>query len=265
MVGELSSEPGERSGRARGRARDCGRIHVPDDKFRASHAEPRGPRRQSGGYARVAPVGRSRVSHRRRRTIQLGLPPITKPVNSARAALPCQLAALLTSLPIFSSTAAVSLFTAKEVGQMSPSSRFAASWKPSVAYLDLNFCPLWTTQTTLLSLAYAGIPYQVFGESVSALALMTAWSRLAMPRSGSGISAIFASTSLSPSASPERARRRSLRVSFIAARSSSESNLDSLVLVLRADFFLSLMTTFLQLRGPSHWTGLMLGTDPVAR
>jgi len=64
-------------------------------------------------------------------------------------ALAPQLAALLTSLPIFSSTAALSLFKAKEVGQMSPSSRFAASWKPNVAYLDLNFCPLWKKQTTL--------------------------------------------------------------------------------------------------------------------
>src|SRR6266571_4652535 len=52
-----------------------------------------------------------------------------------------------------------------------------------------------------------------------------------------------------PVASPERARLRSLRVSFIAARSSSESNLDSLVLVLRADFFLSLMTI-----PPTAWT-----------
>src|ERR1700730_12406412 len=164
-----------------------------------------------------------------------------KPANSARAALLPQLAALLTSLPIFSSTAVVSLFRAKEVGQISPSSRFAASWKPSVAYLDLNFCPLWKKQTTLPSLAYAGIPYQVFGERVGALALMTLWSRLAVPRSGSAISAIFASTSLSPSASPESARRRSLRVSFIAARSSSESKLDTLALVLRADFFFSLM------------------------
>ena len=43
---------------------------------------------------------------------------------------------------------------------MSPSSRLAASWKPSVAYLDLNFCPLWKKQTTLPSLAYAGMPYQ---------------------------------------------------------------------------------------------------------
>src|SRR5216684_3245120 len=157
-------------------------------------------------------------------------------------ALPPQLAALLTSLPIFSSTAALSLFRAKEVGQMSPSSRFAASWKPKVAYLDLNFCPLWRKQITLPSLAYAGIPYQVFGESIGALALITAWSRLAMPRSGYDISAIFASTSLSPSASPVSARLRSLRVSFMAARSSSESKLDPLAPVLRADFFLSLMT-----------------------
>src|SRR3984893_16875689 len=164
-----------------------------------------------------------------------------KSANSARSALPPQLAALLTSLPIFSSTEAVNVFRAKEVGQTSPSSRFASCWKPNVAYLDLNFCPLWKKQTTLPSLAYAGIPYQVFGERIGALALMTPWSRLAMPRSGSGISAIFASTSLSPSASPESARRRSWRVSSISARSSSESKLDTLAPVLRADFFLSLM------------------------
>src|SRR5437870_10943835 len=169
-------------------------------------------------------------------------------------ALALQLAALLTSLPIFSSTAALSLFRAKEVGQMSPSSRFAASWKPNVAYLDLNFCPLWKKQTTLPSLAYAGIPYQVFGESVGALALMTAWSPLAMPRSGSGISAIFVSTSASPSASPESARLRSLKVSFIAARSSSEIKLDPLALVLRADIFLSLMTVP-PVCGTSHLDG----------
>ncbi len=92
---------------------------------------------------------------------------------------------------------------------MAPSSRFASSLKPNVAYLVLNFCALWKKQTTLPSLAYAGIPYQVFGERAGALALMIAWSRLAMVRSGSGISAIFASTSLSPSAlSLVRARFR---------------------------------------------------------
>ena len=68
----------------------------------------------------------------------------------------------------------------------------------------LNLCALWKKQTTLPSLAYAGIPYQVLGERAGALALMMAWSRSAMARSGSGISAIFASTSLSPSALPAR-------------------------------------------------------------
>ena len=43
---------------------------------------------------------------------------------------------------------------------MAPSSRFALSLKPNVAYLDLNFCALWKKQTTLPSLAYAGIPYR---------------------------------------------------------------------------------------------------------
>jgi len=36
---------------------------------------------------------------------------------------------------------------------MAPSSRFALSLKPNVAYLVLNFCALWKRQTTLPSLA----------------------------------------------------------------------------------------------------------------
>src|SRR5579864_6732382 len=59
--------------------------------------------------------------------------------------------AFLTSLPIFSSMDGVSLFSAKEVAQKSPSSRFASCWKPKVAYLDLNFAPLWKKQMTLPS------------------------------------------------------------------------------------------------------------------
>src|SRR5205814_4047018 len=111
--------------------------------------------------------------------------------------------------------------------------RFALSLKPNVAYLDLNFCALWKKQTTLPSLAYAGIPYQVFGERASALVFMIAWSRLAMARSGSGISAILASTSLSPSAWSARWPWRasafsSWARSFIAARSSSVNPLDVL-------------------------------------
>ena len=54
-------------------------------------------------------------------------------------------------------------------------------------YLVLNFCLVWKKHTTLPSLAYAGMPYQVFGVRAGALALMTAWSRSPMVRSSSGI------------------------------------------------------------------------------
>src|SRR6266513_1496904 len=110
-----------------------------------------------------------------------------------------QLTAFLTSARLLASSAAVNSFSAKAVGHMAPLSRFALSLKPNVAYLVLNFCALWKKQTTLTSLAYAGIPYQVLGERAGALALMIAWSRSAMARSGSGIAAIFASAALSPS------------------------------------------------------------------
>src|SRR5207237_7521231 len=83
---------------------------------------------------------------------------------------------------------------------MAPSSRFASCMKPNVAYLVLNFCALWKKQTTLPSLAYAGIPYQTFGARAGALAFMIAWSRSPMARYGPGIAATFASTALSPSA-----------------------------------------------------------------
>src|SRR5579863_3535694 len=108
---------------------------------------------------------------------------------------------------------------------MLPLSRFALSLKPNVAYLALNFAALWKKQTTLPSLAYAGIPYQVLGERDGALALTIAWSRSAMSRSAWGISAILASTALSPS-SPRAAALRSWMSSFIAARSSAVSVAD---------------------------------------
>jgi hypothetical protein len=92
----------------------------------------------------------------------------------------------------------------------------------------------------LAVLAYAGIPYQVFGERVGALALMIAWSRLAMARSGTRIAAIAASTSPSPAALFLFARASAFSSwarSFIAARSSSVNRLDflSLAVVLLAD------------------------------
>src|SRR5688500_9247109 len=54
-----------------------------------------------------------------------------------------QLTAFFTSAPILASSAAVNSFSAKEVGHMVPSSMFASSLKPNVAYLELNFCALW--------------------------------------------------------------------------------------------------------------------------
>jgi low temperature requirement protein LtrA len=51
---------------------------------------------------------------------------------------------------------------------------FSVALKPNVAYLVLNFCALWKKQTTLPSLAYAGIPYQVRGTRSGALAFTIA-------------------------------------------------------------------------------------------
>jgi hypothetical protein len=47
--------------------------------------------------------------------------------------------AFFTGALIFASSAAVNSFSAKATGHMAPWSRFAASLKPNVAYLVLNF------------------------------------------------------------------------------------------------------------------------------
>src|SRR5215471_17358425 len=148
---------------------------------------------------------------------------------------PPQLTAFFTSAPILASSAAVNAFSAKAVGHMAPSSRFAWSLKPNVAYLVLNLCAAWKKQTTLPSLAYAGIPYQSFGERAGALALMIAWSRSPRARSGAGISPIFASTALSASA---LSAFSSWTRSLIAPRSSSVNPL-----IAFAGFFVAFLST----------------------
>ena len=50
-----------------------------------------------------------------------------------------QLTAFFTSALILASSVAVNSVSAKEVGHMLPSSRFAAALKPNVAYRSLNF------------------------------------------------------------------------------------------------------------------------------
>ena len=64
-----------------------------------------------------------------------------------------QLIAFFTSTPILASSTAVSFFSANEVGHMTPSSSFAWSLNPNVAYLALNFCALWKKQITLPPMA----------------------------------------------------------------------------------------------------------------
>src|SRR6267142_5094124 len=133
-----------------------------------------------------------------------------------------QRAAFFTRAATFASAAGVISFSAYEVGHSSPSSRLALSLKPSVAYLDLNFAASWKNRTALPSLAYAGIPYQVVDARAGAFALTMACSRFAMPRSGSFIAAIFASSAVSPSR-PAAAAFWSAMVSFIAAFSAAVS------------------------------------------
>src|SRR5947209_7206561 len=103
---------------------------------------------------------------------------------------------------------------------MSPTSRLALSVNPSVAYRALNLPALWKKQTTLPSLAYAGIPYQVFGASCGAVDVMILWRRSAILRSLGGISEILARQSASACALVPLAFR-SLASSFIAAVSSA--------------------------------------------
>jgi hypothetical protein len=64
-----------------------------------------------------------------------------------------QLTAFFTSAATFFSAAGVSSVRAKAVGHIVPSSRFAASSKPNVAYLELNFSALLKKHTTFPSLA----------------------------------------------------------------------------------------------------------------
>ena len=63
-----------------------------------------------------------------------------------------QLAAFFTSLAILASAAGVSSFNAQDVAHNSPSSRFAVSLKPIVAYLALNFALSWKKKTALPAL-----------------------------------------------------------------------------------------------------------------
>src|ERR1700687_2174347 len=78
------------------------------------------------------------------------------PSGPAAAQLSPQLAAFFTSAPILASSAAVNFVRAKATGHMVPSSRCAASLKPNVEYLVLNFCAGWKKQTFFFVLGIRG-------------------------------------------------------------------------------------------------------------
>ena len=80
------------------------------------------------------------------------IPPVPTPSRGSVRLGP-QRTAFFTGAAIRASSAAVTSVSAKAVGSMVPSSRFAESLKPNVAYLVLNFCAAWKKQTTLPSLA----------------------------------------------------------------------------------------------------------------
>src|SRR5450759_272235 len=157
-----------------------------------------------------------------------------------------QLTAFFTSARILASSSAVNFMSAYEFGHMAPSSSFALSVKPRVWYLALNFPAFWKKQMMLPSLVYAGIPYQVFGASAGAAALIREWSFLATVRSGSCIFAIAASSSVSPSALAASAFSSRAR-SRIAAFSSSVNPLDVLpiAVALLAAFCVTFFAGFL--------------------
>src|ERR1700674_4748525 len=108
------------------------------------------------------------------------------------------------------------------------------------------------------SLAYAGIPYQVFGASAGAAALIREWTFLAMARSGACIFAIAASSSVSPSALAASALSSRAR-SRIAAFSSSVNPLEVLAfaLVRSADSCVVLVAAFVGAMVRAPVRGLM--------
>src|SRR4029450_10926085 len=70
---------------------------------------------------------------------------------------------------------------------------------------------------TLPSLAYAGIPYHVFGMRLGALFLTIAWIRSPMARSSGDIASSAARTALSPSSAALSSLARALIAAFSSA------------------------------------------------
>src|SRR3989304_593454 len=99
------------------------------------------PMRKSSSSAEGVAVARGAAAGEGEGARGAGASP--RPAARARAGasgeLSPQLTALFTSAPILASAAAVNSVSAKEVGHMAPSSRFASSLKPNVEYPHLTF------------------------------------------------------------------------------------------------------------------------------
>src|SRR3981081_4411419 len=110
-------------------------------------------------------------------------------------------------------------------------------------------------------MAYAGIPYHVFGVRAGAAAVISAWTFLAMARSGSCILAIAASSSVFPSALAASALSSRTR-SRAAAFSSGLNPLDavSFALVRFADFCVLLVAAFVGPMVPAPFRELIRTT-----
>ena len=128
--------------------------------FRHTYAKGLDPLRRTGARRPGAPRprgpqdhGHLREGHGRGRP-RRG-PPLPRPAGAARTHRVAgdQPTAFFTSSAMRFSSAAVREASANDVGHIEPSSRFASSLKPSVAYRVLNFEAAWKKTTTLPSLA----------------------------------------------------------------------------------------------------------------
>src|SRR5438132_5884884 len=159
----------------------CPSRHKSRSHTRAARASCSSP---EAGLRRLLPLARAVARHGRgshcccgtkERTVRSLQLTYTSLFDAIRVRAGSQLTAFFTSARIRFSSAPVSFLSAYATGHMEPSSRFALSLKPNIAYLSLNFAALRKKQTTLPSLfAYAGIPYQVLGERAGAVSLMRA-------------------------------------------------------------------------------------------
>ena len=114
----------------------------------------------SCGYSPFADDPVAKWRHRRLRGVIHRDPCNKLRVNSLdRPAVEPQLTAFFTSAPIFTSSVAVNSFSAKATGHPVPSSRFALSLKPDVAYLALETCAHFERSSDVAVLGVRGHPF----------------------------------------------------------------------------------------------------------